>query len=57
MPCPVDLNFDQEVDAADLGGLIGSFGSAGPFGDINGDGVVDAADLGVLLGAFNTICP
>lgn len=51
-----DLNGDGVVDAADLGGLIGVFGSAGPFADINADGIVDAADLGILISAFGTGC-
>ena len=51
-----DLNADGVVDTADLGGLIGSFGGAGPFGDINGDGIVDTADLGTLIGNFGQSC-
>jgi len=53
---PGDLNGDCVVDSADLGGLIGNFGTAGPFGDINGDGVVDSADLGTLIGNFGATC-
>lgn len=44
------------VDAADLGILIGQFGTAGPGGDLNCDGVVDAADLGILIGQFGDSC-
>lgn len=51
-----DLNVDGIVDSADLGGLIGAFGGAGPFGDINGDGVVDSADLGILIANFGGSC-
>lgn len=51
-----DLNGDCVVDTADLGGLLGSFGTAGPFGDLNDDGIVDTADLGVLLGNFGMTC-
>jgi hypothetical protein len=54
---PADLNGDNVADTADLGILIGQFGTAGPDADINGDGVVDTADLGVLIGAFGTTCP
>lgn len=54
--CPADVNGDRVVDAADLGVLIGAFGSAGPAGDINGDGIVDAADLGLLIAAFGSAC-
>jgi len=52
-----DLNGDCVVDTADLGALIGAFGTAGPTGDINGDNIVDTADLGVLIGQFGTSCP
>ncbi len=51
-----DLSGDGVVDTADLGGMIGAFGSTQAFGDINGDGVVDTADLGILLGAFGSSC-
>jgi len=50
---PADLNQDGVVDTADLGILIGQFGTAGPEGDINHDGVVDTADLSILLGEMN----
>jgi hypothetical protein len=43
------------VDAADLSGLLGNWGSSG-MGDIDGDGDVDAADLSTLLGAWGA-CP
>ncbi|HMN96053.1 MAG TPA: multiheme c-type cytochrome [Phycisphaerales bacterium] len=48
---PADLNGDGVVDGADLGLLLGAWGTPGP-GDINGDGIVDGADLGLLLGAW-----
>lgn len=56
LPCVGDLNGDMTIDAADLGVILGQFGTAGPEGDINNDGVVDAADLGILLGVFGTDC-
>ena len=56
-PCTADITHDGVVNTADLGGLIGAFGSAGPFGDVNGDGVVDTADLGILLSEFGRSCP
>jgi hypothetical protein len=49
---PGDLNGDGIVDGADLGILLGAWGTSGP-GDLNGDGVVDGADLGILLGAWS----
>ncbi len=57
--CP-DLNGDDDVDTADLGGLLGSFGDTGEpgevYGDLNCDGVVDTADLGLMLGMFGGTC-
>lgn len=49
---PGDLNGDGVVDGADLGILLGAWGSRGP-GDLNDDGTVDGADLGILLGNWS----
>jgi predicted extracellular nuclease len=49
---PADLNNDGVVDGADLGILLGAWGSSGP-GDFDGNGVVDGADLGTLLGSWS----
>ncbi|MCB9838723.1 MAG: hypothetical protein H6813_05240 [Phycisphaeraceae bacterium] len=49
-----DLNGDGIVDTADLGMMVGMFGTAEPIADLNSDGVVDTADLGALLAAFGT---
>jgi len=54
--CPADLNFDGEVDGADLGLLLAAWGTADPCADLSGDGVVSGADLGLLLAAFGG-CP
>lgn len=52
---PEDLNGDGLVDTADLGILIGDFGTAGRNrADLNLDRVVDTADLGLLLSAFGS---
>ncbi len=48
--CPADFNLDMIVDGADLGTLLGSWGT--PDNDLTGDGLVDGADLGQLLGAW-----
>ncbi|MCB9848918.1 MAG: multicopper oxidase domain-containing protein [Phycisphaeraceae bacterium] len=56
-PCPEDLNDDGVIDTADLGILLGQFGTPGPESDLNGDMIVDTADLGILLGVFGTGCP
>ena len=49
-PCPEDLNGDGVINGADLGLLLGAWGTSGQ--DINGDGIVNGADLGLLLGAW-----
>ncbi len=59
-PFPGDLDYDSDVDLADLAQLLGSYGDVGGVGyedgDIDGDGDVDIADLAALLGAYGTIC-
>ena len=52
--CSADLTGDGQVDGADLGLLLGSWGGAQ--GDLTGDGFTDGADLGLLLGAWGA-CP
>ncbi len=52
-----DINVDGCVNTADIGLLLGRFGTAGPESDVNLDGIVDALDLGVLLEAFEPFCP
>lgn len=54
LPCLGDLTDDGVVDAADLGILLGAWGSRA--GDLNGDHVTDAADLSIQLGAWGP-CP
>ena len=46
-----DLNGDGSADGADLGLLLGAWGTPGP-GDLDGSGIVDGGDLGLLLGAW-----
>ncbi|MFO0875375.1 MAG: hypothetical protein U0575_15590 [Phycisphaerales bacterium] len=48
-PCLGDLNGDNAIDGADLGALLGQWGTNGS-ADFNGDNVVDGADLGLMLG-------
>ncbi len=48
-----DLNQDLVVDGADLGLLLGSWGSSDSAADLNGDGSVDGSDLGLLLGYWS----
>ena len=54
--CPADINGDGVVDTADLGVLIGAFGTGDAAADINNDGTVDTADLGLFIGAFGVPC-
>ena len=56
--CPADLNRDGTVTGADLGILLGAWGTDGGStgADLNGDGNVSGADLGILLGAWGP-CP
>ncbi len=49
---PGDVNFDGMVNGADLGELLGLWGSFNPDFDLNDDLIVDGADLGMLLGGW-----
>ncbi|HMP36603.1 MAG TPA: hypothetical protein PKC43_04070 [Phycisphaerales bacterium] len=55
---PGDLDGDGDVDGADLGVLLGSWGACPPSrpsgcpGDLDGNGSVDGADLGLLLAGW-----
>ena len=55
--CPGDINGDGVIDTADLGLLIGGFGTGDAAADLNSDGIVDTADLGILIGVFGSVCP
>lgn len=60
--CPCDVSRDGAIDIADLGLLLGSFGTATPniptpAADINRDGVVGIADLALILACFGSDCP
>lgn len=46
---PGDIDGDGDVDGADLGLLLASWGTAGGAADLDGSGTVDGGDLGVLL--------
>lgn len=51
-PCPADLNADGQVNGADLGALLGAWGTNNHAADLNADHTVNGADLGILLGAW-----
>ncbi|MFG0257460.1 MAG: RHS repeat-associated core domain-containing protein [Phycisphaerales bacterium JB043] len=53
--CFADLDGDGDVDGADLGLLLGAWGTSGP-ADLNNSGSVNGSDLGLLLGAWGP-CP
>ncbi len=46
-----DLNCDGRVNGADLGIMLGDWGTNGP-SDLNGDHVVNGSDLGIMLGEW-----
>ena len=50
LPCEEDLNDDGTVNGADLGLLLGAWGTATY--DLTGDNVVNGEDLGILLAAW-----
>ncbi|MFO0827490.1 MAG: hypothetical protein U0572_05010 [Phycisphaerales bacterium] len=52
-PCPADLDASGAVDAADLGVLLGGWGTGGAT-DLDANGSTDAADLAILLGAWGS---
>lgn len=54
--CPADFDGDGEVDGADLGALLGAWGSSDPKYNLSGSGEVGGADLGILLGDWGP-CP
>lgn len=47
-----DLNEDGSIDGADLGVMLGAWGTDG--GDLNEDGTTDGADFGILLALFGS---
>jgi hypothetical protein len=49
---PADLDDSGTVDGADLGILLGAWGTAG--GDIDDNGTTDGSDLGLLLAAWGS---
>jgi hypothetical protein len=49
--CTEDLDCSGAINGADLGVLLGNWGSPGD-GDLNDSGSVDGADLGLLLSAW-----
>lgn len=52
-PNPVgDINGDSHVNAADLGLLLGAWGTASVPSDLDHNGLVEAADLSILLGGW-----
>ena len=56
--CPTDTDGDGDTDAADLAGLLGSWGPVDSSDclDADGDGTIGAFDLAQLLGNWGQ-CP
>jgi hypothetical protein len=60
-PCQGDLDFDYDIDLADLSQLLSAYGvtSGAEYedGDLDEDGDVDLSDLSALLAVYGTTCP
>lgn len=56
LACKIELTHDGIVDAADVGVLLGAWGTSDAAADLNVDGMVGAQDLAVLLGAWGFNC-
>lgn len=56
--CAGDVDFDRDVDFADLNFLLTQFNQVGGCyqADLNGDSAVNFADLNLVLSAFNSAC-
>jgi hypothetical protein len=54
--CPGDFNNDGEVNGADFGALLASWGPCSCPEDITGDGTVNGADVGLILSYWG-LCP
>ncbi|MBL9149871.1 MAG: hypothetical protein JNM94_14365 [Phycisphaerae bacterium] len=54
--CTGDLSENGVIDGADLGILLGAWGTSDECANLDGLGLVDGADLGILLGAWGA-CP
>ncbi len=54
--CGLDFNLDGVVDGADLGMLLGAWGTDQVEFDLDADGIVGGGDLGFLLAAWGQ-CP
>ena len=59
--CVGDINFDGQIDLADLTIQLANFatpsGASYEDGDLDGDGDVDLSDLAFMLSVFATFCP
>lgn len=55
--CTGDLNLDGQVNGADLGALIGVWGTASSVADLDGNGLVNGGDLGILIGNWGVCVP
>lgn len=47
-----DIDCDGDIDGADLGILLGAWGSNDDDADLDDDGIVGGGDLGIMLGAW-----
>lgn len=51
-PEPGDFNGDGEINGADLGYMLGAWGTNDQDADLNGDNIVNGSDLGLFLGLW-----
>lgn len=55
--CRADLNCYGGVGSADLGLLLGAWGTDLPSYDLDGDGTVGGSDIGILVGQWGACAP
>lgn len=55
--CRADLNCYSGVGSADLGLLLGAWGTDLPSYDLDGDGTVGGSDIGILVGQWGVCAP
>ena len=56
-PCPVDLDFNGELNFFDISLFLGGFSAQDPATDMNGDGVWNFFDVSSFITQYNQGCP
>lgn len=57
LPCPADLNNDNNQDFLDISAFITAFLEDDDIADFNDDGQFDFLDISAFITAFSTACP